>query len=633
MWDFLKQTHSWPHGSSSKSPSEELKKLLKKVVSFRDLHIHVNVASDASLTSLEAKAQQEEAHIPSSSSLYAAGQNNTHRVVLEQKKLAIILVGLPGRGKTFLCNKLKCYLNWLGHPTAHFNVGQYRRKIKEGADMQDAEFFDHNNPAGRAARERAFHLALQDMMGYLHTEAGQVAILDATNSTQERRNKVCEALRGRVRYIFIENICADPAVLQQNYLNKMLYSPDYQGVDTEQAVSDFMLRIRKYEDIYEPIEDRNMHYIKLTDMVTGRGHIDINRISGYLPGKIVFFLMQVCKSGMTNARRIWLTRHGESIYNQKALIGGDSSLSPNGAAYAEVLPEVILSRLPKSADGTPVPVSVWTSTLQRTIQTAAALPFAKLRWKALDEIDAGICDGMTYAQIAEKHPAEYEARKKDKLRYRYPQGESYLDMIARLEPVISEMEREGESIVIVGHQAVLRVIFGYLMAQPQAAIPSIHIPLHTVIELTPRPDGTMGVEYIPVPIQLGDGPHAHPSDLAASMEASMGEQQQLPPALLQQQCQLQAQLAAAVGCGAAAAAAAVGAPAGPAEDAAVVIGDGVLCNKVAEQQQQQRDGNRASSESTDSFVSAPAEMQRMSSCSSSSTIAQMAAAAAVAQMH
>jgi hypothetical protein len=27
--------------------------------------------------------------------------------------------------------------------------------------------------------------------------------------------------------------------------------------------------------------------------VTGRGHIDINRISGYLPGKIVFFLMQV----------------------------------------------------------------------------------------------------------------------------------------------------------------------------------------------------------------------------------------------------------------------------------------------------------------------------------------------------
>lgn len=33
--------------------------------------------------------------------------------------------------------------------------------------------------------------------------------------------------------------------------------------------------------------------MQLIDMVTGRGHMDINRISGYIPGKIVFFLMQV----------------------------------------------------------------------------------------------------------------------------------------------------------------------------------------------------------------------------------------------------------------------------------------------------------------------------------------------------
>jgi len=50
---------------------------------------------------------------------------------------------------------------------------------------------------------------------------------------------------------------------------------------------------------------------------------------------------------MTNARKIWLTRHGESEYNQKGLIGGDSPLSSNGMAYAELLPEIILSRLPK----------------------------------------------------------------------------------------------------------------------------------------------------------------------------------------------------------------------------------------------------------------------------------------------
>lgn len=33
--------------------------------------------------------------------------------------------------------------------------------------------------------------------------------------------------------------------------------------------------------------------ILLDCRVTGRGYMDVNRISGYIPGKIVFFLMQV----------------------------------------------------------------------------------------------------------------------------------------------------------------------------------------------------------------------------------------------------------------------------------------------------------------------------------------------------
>jgi 6-phosphofructo-2-kinase/fructose-2,6-biphosphatase len=50
-----------------------------------------------------------------------------------------------------------------------------------------------------------------------------------------------------------------------------------------------------------------------------------------------------------------------------------------------------------------VSLSVWTSTLKRTIATAMYLPFPKLQWKALDEIDAGICDGMTVSLRARMH--------------------------------------------------------------------------------------------------------------------------------------------------------------------------------------------------------------------------------------
>lgn len=74
--------------------------------------------------------------------------------------------------------------------------------------------------------------------------------------------------------------------------------------------------------------------------------------------------------------------------------------------------------MPLCVQGEEVSVAVWTSTLKRTIQTARLLPFPKLRWKALDEIDAGQCDGLTYKDIATQHPHEYEARKQDKLRYR-----------------------------------------------------------------------------------------------------------------------------------------------------------------------------------------------------------------------
>ena len=35
---------------------------------------------------------------------------------------------------------------------------------------------------------------------------------------------------------------------------------------------------------------------------------------------------------------------------------------------------------------------------------------------------------MTYEEIAERFPKEFAERDQDKLRYRYPQGESYLDV-------------------------------------------------------------------------------------------------------------------------------------------------------------------------------------------------------------
>lgn len=48
-------------------------------------------------------------------SLKLAKSDQQQQRVAPKQKLIIILVGLPARGKTFLCTKIMCYLNWC-HP-------------------------------------------------------------------------------------------------------------------------------------------------------------------------------------------------------------------------------------------------------------------------------------------------------------------------------------------------------------------------------------------------------------------------------------------------------------------------------------------------------------------------------------
>ncbi len=393
----------------------------------------------------------------------------------ESRGLALVMVGLPARGKTYIARKIARYLSWLGHRTRVFNVGAYRRE-RLGKNLSH-EFFDPDNPTGEHARTQMALAALDDMLAWFHAGGG-VGIYDATNTTHERRAMVrarCE--REGVDVLFVESVCDDDAIIASTILQTKLKSPDYTGVDPELAVQDFVARIAHYERVYEPVDQHDGSFIKLVNV--GRDVV-LHHIRGYLPARLVALLMNLHIS----TRPIWLTRHGESLYNQESRIGGDPELSPRGARYAEKLGGFFRAQTVPSDHA-----HVWTSTLRRAMQTGQHIDAEKLSWRTLDEIDAGIFDGMTYEQIREARPEEFAARQADKFRYRYPRGESYEDVIQRLEPAILELERQREPILVITHRAVLRALYAYFMDKPPAECTRMDIPLHTVIELTPNAYG------------------------------------------------------------------------------------------------------------------------------------------------
>ncbi|KAM4018981.1 6-phosphofructo-2-kinase/fructose-2,6-bisphosphatase 1 isoform 1-T1 [Anomaloglossus baeobatrachus] len=416
----------------------------------------------------------------------------------------IIMVGLPARGKTYISKKLTRYLNWIGTPTKVFNVGQYRREAVQ--IYKNYEFFRSDNQEAMKIRKQCALNALRDVHTYLTREQGQVAVFDATNTTRERRAMILQFAKERgFKVFFIESICDDPDIIAENITQVKLSSPDYKDCDREKVVEDFLKRIECYQMSYEPLHDdldSDLSYIKIFNV--GSRYL-VNRVQDHIQSRTVYYLMNI----HVTPRSIYLSRHGESDLNLMGRIGGDSGLSARGKQYAHALGNFVKSQMISD-------LKVWTSHMKRTIQTAEALNVPYEQWKALNEIDAGVCEEMTYEEIQEHFPEEFALRDQDKYRYRYPKGESYEDLVQRLEPVIMELERQ-ENVLVICHQAVMRCLLAYFLDKSAEELPYLKCPLHTVLKLTPVAYGCK-VESIYLNIEAVNTHREKPSNVAVSRD-------------------------------------------------------------------------------------------------------------------
>ncbi|XP_029414624.1 6-phosphofructo-2-kinase/fructose-2,6-bisphosphatase 2 isoform X2 [Nannospalax galili] len=385
----------------------------------------------------------------------------------------IVMIGLPARGKTYMSKKLTRYLNWIGVPTKVFNLGVYRREAVKSYKSYD--FFRHDNEEAMKIRKQCALVALEDVKAYLTEESGQIAVFDATNTTRERRDMILNfAEQNAFKVFFVESVCDDPDVIAANILDVKVSSPDYPERNRENVMEDFLKRIECYKVTYQPLDpdnyDKDLSFIKVINV--GQRFL-VNRVQDYIQSKIVYYLMNI----HVQPRTIYLCRHGESEFNLLGKIGGDSGLSMRGKQFAQVLRKFLEEQEIQD-------LKVWTSQLKRTIQTAESLGVTYEQWKTLNEIDAGVCEEMTYAEIEKQYPEEFALRDQEKYLYRYPGGESYQDLVQRLEPVIMELERQG-SVLVISHQAVMRCLLAYFLDKGADELPYLRCPLHTIFKLTP----------------------------------------------------------------------------------------------------------------------------------------------------
>jgi broad specificity phosphatase PhoE len=436
-------------------------------------------ASDLGAGSEVVADEQEMSSYPTSSE----GPGYSVATVPLTHKYVFVTVGLPARGKTFLAQKLCRYLAWLGHSANVYNVQPaWRHLLHQGknARVTVGDVVDcYTTDDGKATFKRALD-ATADKVKAFFASGGHVAIVNDDFITAEMREHLEQGLAGACHGVLYLEIIREGVDNSQYEVYKAQDKSCY-GCPLETAATateDFAARLAAMTRLFEPISTE-----KSLIRVRNGSHIDIHNIRGYLPSKMLSFLLNVSQSKTQHP--IYFTRHGQSEYNLEDRLGGNPHLTRQGQRDALSLRTFVehLQALEAAGNPSAKPMQLWTSQLTRTIQTGRPSELLGLethRWRQLNEIHAGVCEGLTYADVKRQYPLIHEFREKNKYAFRYPDGESYQDLVTRIEPIIMELENAERVVVVVAHQAVLRALLSYFGTASAESSVRVEVPHRTV---------------------------------------------------------------------------------------------------------------------------------------------------------
>ncbi len=382
----------------------------------------------------------------------------------KDEKLYIVMVGLPSQGKSTVAFRLQDVFRRNAIPTRIFNNGVLRRKYAPHMDTWSSQFYNPENEQAVELRKKFALINIRNARRYLNSK-GQVAILDATNVSRDRRELIEEYLDDHP-ILYIQCVNNDEEIVELSIRYKVK-SPEFAVVQENDAIGEFKKRIEYYRMIYDDL-DRERNYLRMNSL---HNKIIEEQLIDQLP---LYSRIRDCL--VTDVvKGLFLVRHTETFYNVEDRIGGDADLTPKGMDQARALGRFFKRKKISY---------IFTSEKNRTIQTARMIQDLQsdctiVPLKEFNEINSGICEGMSYDEIQKTMPEVYTARKADKYNYVYPGGEGYNSMKERIKIGIKKaffLNRKTDNIMIVGHRAVNRMILSHFLYRREEDVPYIYIP-------------------------------------------------------------------------------------------------------------------------------------------------------------
>lgn len=182
-----------------------------------------------------------------------------------------------------------------------------------------------------------------------------------------------------------------------------------------------------------------------------------------------------------------LLRHGQTPMSVQKRYAGrtDAPLTEVGVQQAAAAAK----RLASAGLGVIV-----TSPLLRTVQTAqsvaAVTGAAVVTDDGFRETDFGAWEGLTFAEVRERWPAEISAWMADP-EVAPPGGESFTDVSARVTAALDRVlaARAGQTVLIVSHVTPIKMLVAAALLAPPAALYRMHLDLAALSEIDWYADG------------------------------------------------------------------------------------------------------------------------------------------------